>query len=160
MRLSERGAALIKSFEGCPLRAYVCPAGVLTIGWGHTNDGRGRPFAAGDVWTQAECDRAFLEDMVAYEDVVKDAVKVRLTQAEFDALVSFAYNCGPGNLRASTLLKKLNAGDYAGAALEFPRWNRGGGQVLQGLVRRRAAEARLFQDDGTPDMPQAADPPD
>ena len=169
MKLSQKGAALIKSFEGCQKAQgggafvpYVCPAGVLTIGWGHTNAGRGRKFAAGDTWSQADCDQAFVDDMATYEDVVNSAVKVPLQQYQFDALVSFAYNCGPANLRASTLLRKLNAGDYAGAALEFHKWNKGGGVVLKGLVRRRAAEALFFQDiadlnfDGAPDMPQAA----
>ena len=169
MKLSSKGADLIKAFEGCQknqgggsFRPYVCPAGVLTIGWGHTNNALGKKFAAGDVWTQADCDQALSDDMVAYENVVNNAVKVPLQQHQFDALVSFAYNCGPANPRGSTLLKKLNAGDYDGAALEFHKWCRGGGQVLKGLVRRRAAEALLFQNiadlnfDGQPDMPQAA----
>lgn len=171
MKLSAKGAALIKSFEGCQKARgdgafvpYICPAGVLTIGWGHTN-AHGRHFAVGEVWSQAECDQAFVDDMGAYEAAVLGMVRVPLHQHQFDALVSFAYNCGPANLHASTLLRKLNAGDFAGAAQEFPKWCRGNGQVLKGLVRRRAAEALFFQDiadlnfDGMPDMPQGVDPP-
>lgn len=167
MKLSKRGAELIKSFEGCHkasgggFKAYLCPANVLTIGWGHTN-GSGRAFDKNSVWTQAECDAAFDEDMAAYEGPVNRMVQVPLKQHQFDALVSFAYNCGVQALRGSTLLKKVNARNFDGAALEFHKWVRGGGKVLPGLVRRRAAESMLFQDipdrnhDGKPDMPQAA----
>ena len=176
MRLSPAGIALIKAFEGClkklpdgNFKAYVCPAGVLTIGWGHTND-HGRAFGAGTIWTLAECDAAFAEDMRHFEDAVQRLVTVPLNQRQFDALVSFAYNCGEANLAKSTLLRKVNTADFAGAAAEFPRWNRGGGRVLPGLVRRRASEALLFQGipdndyDGKPDagghpMPQAVDAP-
>jgi len=149
--LSPKGAALIKSFEGClkpdghgNFVAYYCPAGVLTIGWGHTND-NGRQFNTSSVWSQQDCDTAFLADMAQFCAVVDGLVKVSLNQNQFDALVSFAYNCGAGALGTSTLLKKLNAGDYAGAAAEFPKWNKGGGVVLPGLVRRRAAEQQLFE---------------
>ncbi len=168
LHLSSRGAALIKHFESCMQRTaagrfvpYVCPAGVLTIGWGHTND-NGRRFDASAVWTQAECDAAFDEDMAAFEKAVRAKVTASLRQHHFDALVSFAYNCGQGNLSSSTLLRKLNSNDFEGAALEFPKWNRGGGKVLAGLVRRRAAEALLFQGigdvnfDGTPDQPSGS----
>src|SRR5688572_11366779 len=166
-KLSPSGAALIKSFESCArkdgdaFKPYVCPGGKLTIGWGHTND-HGRAFDKTARWTQQECDDAFDQDMAGFEDDVTSLVKVPLKQHQFDALVSFAYNCGVGNLRSSTLLRKLNAGDYNAAALEFHRWNRSNGKVLQGLVRRRAAEALLFQGitdldfDGNPDpMPQS-----
>jgi lysozyme len=165
-KLSADGAALIKSFESCckrdgnVFRPYVCPGGVLTIGWGHTNH-NGRAFDQTARWTQAECDAAFEEDMEHFERQVAALVKVPIKQHQFDALVSFAYNAGLGNLRSSTLLRKLNNGDPEGAALEFHRWNRSKGKVLPGLVRRRAAEALLFQGiadldfDGNPDpMPQ------
>jgi len=170
LHLSKQGAALVQAFENClqpvsgitpkRFRAYRCPAGVLTIGWGHTND-HGRRFDEGTVWTQADCDFAFAEDMAHFEAAVRRLVTVALKQEQFDALVSFAYNCGEGNLEKSTLLRKVNAGDFAAAALEFPRWNRGGGRVLAGLVRRRASEALLFQGiadnnyDGKPDEPMA-----
>ena len=166
-KLSPSGAALIKAFESCQKRdgglfkAYVCPAGVLTIGWGHTNT-LGRAFDKTARWTQQDCDDVFAEDMAVFEQLVTAMVKVPLKQHQFDALVSFAYNVGGGNLRSSTLLRKLNAGDYDGAALEFHKWNRSNGKVLPGLVRRRAAEALLFQNiadldfDGHPDpMPQS-----
>lgn len=156
LALSPAGAALIKAFEACMaadgdgrFKAYRCPADVLTIGWGHTNH-TGRKFEAGAVWTQAECDEAFAQDMTAFEDIVHKLVKKPLSQHQFDALVAFAYNVGGGNLKSSTLLRKLNAGDYDGAALEFHRWNRSKGQVLRGLVRRRASEALMFQ--GIPDL--------
>lgn len=165
--LSADGAALIKSFESCAekdgtvFKPYVCPGGVLTIGWGHTND-HGRAFDKTARWTQKNCDDAFDEDMAFFEEQVTSMVKVPLKQHQFDALVSFAYNCGVGNLRGSTLRRKLNDRDYEGAALEFHRWNRSKGKVLPGLVRRRAAEALLFQGiadldfDGNPDpMPQS-----
>ena len=149
--LSARGIALIKSFESCReatgdgrFRAYLCPAHVLTIGWGHTNRA-GLAFAANTVWTQGQCDDAFVQDMSVIEAAVKRLVKIALAQNEFDALVSFAFNCGTGNLAGSALLRKLNAGDREGAALEFGKWVHAGGKVLPGLVKRRMAEALLFR---------------
>ena len=166
-KLTPTGAALIKSFEGCHksdgtlFKPYVCPGGVLTIGWGHTNH-QGRQFDKTARWTQQDCDDAFDEDMQTFASQITALVKVPLKPNQFDALVSFGYNCGLGNLKSSTLLRKLNAGDYPGAALEFHRWNRSNGKVLPGLVRRRAAESLLFQGiadldfDGNPDpMPQS-----
>jgi lysozyme len=154
MHISHRGLSLVKAFEGClkptgdgRFRPYVCPAGVLTIGWGHTN-AHGRQFDQYTKWTQEECDAALREDLAGFERAVQRLVRVPLKQNEFDALVSFAYNCGDGNLAKSTLLRKLNAGDYKGAAGEFAKWNRGGGKVLNGLTRRRAAEAAMFRGDG------------
>ena len=151
LHLSEEGAKLVQAFEGClkpvgrgRFKPYVCPAGVLTIGWGHTNH-HGRKFKAGDVWTQAQCDAEFLSDMKGFEAAVKRLVRVELNQQQFDALTSFAYNCGEGNLGKSTLLRKVNRGDFPGAAREFAKWNRGGGRVLAGLTRRRACEALVFQ---------------
>lgn len=163
MKISDKGLALIKHFEGClkPVPglsghfcAYLCPADKLTIGWGHTND-HGRQFNQGSVWTQAECDAELANDMAKFEAVVDRLVKVELKQNQYDALVSFSYNCGAGALQTSTLLKKVNASDFVGAAKEFNRWTHGGGRVLLGLVRRRAAESLLFQGpedfDGNPD---------
>lgn len=165
LHLSNEGANLIKAFESCmkaiggeKFEAYLDPIGIPTIGWGHTNH-HGRKFGLKDVWTQAECDQEFELDMADFEQAVKKLVQVALNQHQFDALVSFAYNCGSGNLEKSTLLRKLNADDYSGAALEFHKWNRAGGKVLNGLVRRRASEALLFQGisdknyDGKPDQP-------
>jgi lysozyme len=162
LKLSPKGAALVKAFESClqpgsgGFRAYSDPVHVLTIGWGHTNH-NGRQFNASAVWTQAECDAEFLADMAIFEKAVSRNVTVKLNQDQFDALVSFTFNLGEGNLKQSTLLKKVNAGDFAGAAKEFPRWNKADGKVLAGLVRRRASEALLFQSvpdsnyDGVPD---------
>jgi lysozyme len=161
-RLGDKGAALVKAFESCMravpggLQAYLDPVGVLTIGWGHTNH-NGRQFNSGSVWTQAECDTEFRNDMAIFEKAVNELVAVPINQDQFDALVSFAFNVGTGNLEKSTLLKKLNAGDAAGAAQEFRRWNKAAGKVLPGLTRRRASEALLFQSipdknyDGIPD---------
>lgn len=178
MKISATGLNLVKQFEGClkqtgdgTYKPYVCPAGVLTIGWGHTNH-HGRQFNENTRWTKAQCDTALAEDMAGFEKAVERLVKVPLSQNQFDALVSFAYNCGEGNLSKSTLLRKLNAGDYDGAADQFAAWNKGGGKVLKGLVRRRAAEAALFRSTAkkpevepppkppaVDPMPQQADPP-
>ena len=109
------------------------------------------------TWTQAECDAEFVNDMAIFVAAVNNLVNVPVNQDQFDALVSFAFNVGANNLRNSTLLKKLNAGDFAGAAQEFQRWNKAKGKVLPGLTRRRACEALLFQSipdknyDGVPD---------
>jgi lysozyme len=149
LHLGKKGTKLVHEFEGCHqkcntgFRAYNDPIGVLTIGWGHTNH-HGRKFKAGDIWTQTECDAEFASDMERFEAAVKKLVKVPLNQNQFDALVSFSYNCGEGNLKKSTLLRKVNAGDFKGAAAEFSKWNKAGGKVLRGLTRRREAEAKLF----------------
>ena len=154
MTIAAKGIALIKHFESCMkavpggFQAYLDPIQVLTIGWGHTRD-NGRQFDANSIWTQAECDAEFLNDMAIFEKAVNSLVTVPLNQDEFDALVSFTFNVGADKLKSSTLLRKLNAGDFGGAAQEFPRWNKAGGEVLSGLVKRRAAEALLFQ--GLPD---------
>jgi lysozyme len=154
-KLTQAGINLIQHFEGClqphdgNYKAYKCPANVLTIGWGHTNH-HGRQFNASAKWTRRECEAAFLEDMGTFEAAVRRLVKVPLTAHQYDALVSFAYNCGEGNLAKSTLLKCVNRGDHAAAAKEFHRWNKGGGKVLAGLTRRRASESLLYQ--GIPDL--------
>lgn len=174
LHLSSRGANLIRAFESClaPIgdgrfRAYRCPAGVLTIGWGHTN-AHGRQFDANAIWTQGECDAEFERDMEIFERAVRRLVKVPLEQHQFDALVSFAYNVGERAFAASTLLRLINAGNFDDAAHQFHRWRRAGGRIMPGLVRRRASEALLFQGipdanyDGKPDvlaMPQAVDAP-
>lgn len=137
---NDAGVSLIKSFEGCKLTSYKCPAGVWTVGYGHT----GQFVKPGLSITQSEADELLLHDLDVFEAGVENAVGVELNDNQFSALVSFAYNVGIGNFRRSTLLKKLNKGDYAGAAEQFERWNRGGGKVLRGLVRRRKAEKELF----------------
>ncbi|ATZ95309.1 lysozyme [Dickeya fangzhongdai] len=144
MQISNNGIALIKEFEGCRLSAYQDSVGVWTIGYGWTQAVDGKPVRAGMQIDQATAERLLRCGVVQYEQAVNQLAKVKLTQGQFDALVSFAYNLGIRSLSTSTLLKKLNAGDIAGAADEFPKWNKAGSQVLPGLVARRAAEREMF----------------
>ncbi|HDC4601684.1 TPA: lysozyme [Enterobacter cloacae] len=144
MQTSEKGIALIKQFEGCKLTAYQDSVGVWTIGYGWTQPVDGKPIRAGMTIKQETAERLLKTGLVSYEGDVSRLVKVVLTQGQFDALVSFTYNLGARSLSTSTLLRKLNAGDYAGAADEFLRWNKAGGKVLNGLTRRREAERALF----------------
>jgi GH24 family phage-related lysozyme (muramidase) len=169
LRLSSQGAALIASFEGVMLRLYNDPVGHCSVGIGHLVhlgpiDGRPEeaPFA-GEL-TEDFVYRLFLEsDAPRFAQVVRDAVGVPLYQSEFDALVSFVYNVGPGGLDAhdSTLARLLNAGDYTGAAGQFARWAHADGQLMPGLVRRREAEAALFRSEwaSTPPPPAPAPAP-
>lgn len=139
MRISQKGIELIKKFEGCRLEAYRCPAGVWTIGYGHT---KGVKDGMKISWEQAE---EFLrEDLKIYEQAVERCVKVPLSQNQFDALVSFCYNCGGEALRTSTLLRLLNESKYSESAEQFLRWNKAGGKVLAGLTRRREEEREMF----------------
>lgn len=145
MRLSEKGLELIKHFEGCQLRAYRCQAGVLTIGWGHTGDS----VKEGLEITQLQADEIFKHDMSVFERAVNDLVTIELDQNQFDALVSFAFNCGAGALKGSTLLRLLNKGKVIPACAQFSRWNKvrnDKGKLVPsaGLTRRRYAEAHLF----------------
>lgn len=139
MKISTEGIALIKKFEGCELEAYRCSADVPTIGYGHT-----RGVSDGDTCTQEEADQLLKDDLEEFENYVKDLVDVELSQNEFDALVAWTYNLGPTNLRESTLLKRLNDEDKGDVPFQMKRWNKASGQVLDGLVRRREAEALLF----------------
>lgn len=140
MHISEEGIRLIKHFEGCELEAYQCAAGVWTCGWGST-----KGVKQGDVWTQEKADFLLEEELEVYCGYVKDAVKVPLNQCQLDSLTSWVYNLGNGSLKSSTLLKVLNSGDYEGVPEQILRWNKANGQVLEGLTRRRRAEALLFQ---------------
>ncbi|MGU9932433.1 lysozyme [Enterobacter asburiae] len=144
MQISDKGIALIKQFEGCKLTAYQDSVGVWTIGYGWTQPVDGKPIRAGMTVKQETAERLLKTGLVSYESDVSRLVKVDLTQGQFDALVSFTYNLGARSLSTSTLLRKLNASDYAGAADEFLRWNKAGGKVLNGLARRREAERALF----------------
>lgn len=144
MQISDKGIALIKQFEGCKLTAYQDSVGVWTIGYGWTKPVDGKPIRAGMTINQETAERLLKTGLVSYENDVSRLVKVDLTQGQFDALVSFTYNLGARSLSTSTLLRKLNAGDYAGASDEFLRWNKAGGKVLNGLTRRREAERALF----------------
>lgn len=139
MKLSATGLALIKSFEGLRLDAYRCAAGVLTIGYGCTRDVKW-----GDKITEGGAEILLKEDVSVFEDCVNDFVSVDLTQNQYDALVSLAFNIGCAAFRSSTLLKLVNAGDFGAASHQFLRWNRGGGRVLAGLSKRRIAESQLF----------------
>ena len=139
MKTSDKGIDLIKKYEGCYLKAYKCPAGVWTIGYGHTNGVK-----SGMVITKDQAVTYLKNDLITYERAVNSYVKVPLTQNQFDALVSFSFNCGTAALKHSTLLKKLNSGYYDGAANEFTKWNKSNGKVLNGLVRRRQEEKELF----------------
>ncbi|MGF6435019.1 lysozyme [Kosakonia sp. 1610] len=147
MRISDKGISLIKQFEGLRLTAYQDSVGVWTIGYGWTQPVDGKPIRPGMTIKEETAERLLRTGLVGYESDVSKLVKVKLTQGQFDALVSFAYNLGTSALSTSTLLQKLNAGDYAGAADEFPRWNKAGGKVLPGLMRRREAERALFLSD-------------
>ena len=139
MNISNTGIDLIKHFEGCETEAYLCPAGVPTIGYGHI-----KGVQMGDVITETQAHEMLVEELDEYESYINDLVTVSLNQNQFDAMVSWVYNLGGGNLRASTLLKVLNSGDYAGVPAQMMRWNKAGGKVLEGLTRRRQAEADLF----------------
>lgn len=142
MQISERGIALIKSFEKCRLTAYLpTPNDRWTVGYGHT----GPDVTEGTVWTQQKADFELLLDIGRAELGVETSVTVPMTQGEFDACVSLAYNIGVAAFRDSTLVRLLNAGDHEGASLQFKRWNKQKGVVLAGLTRRRAAEAELFE---------------
>jgi lysozyme len=140
MKISQKGLNLIKSFEGLELKAYKDSVGVVTIGYGST----GPHVSMGQSITETQAEALLLSDVTRFEKGVSDLVKVTLTQYQFDALVSFSFNLGLGNLKSSTLLRKLNSLDYKGASLEFARWNKAGGRVLAGLTRRRLAEKELF----------------
>lgn len=144
MKISKVGIDLIKTFEGCSLKAYKCPAGVWTIGWGTTEPINGVKPYEGMVITQQQADDLLIKNLKSYEDAVNKYVTYPINQNQYDALVSFTYNCGCGALKTSILLKKLNAGDIQGAAEQFDLWTKANGQVLNGLVRRRAAEKKLF----------------
>lgn len=139
MKTSKNGIELIKKYEGCRLTAYKCPSNVWTIGYGHT-----KGVKKGMKITKAQAESYLKSDLITYEDTVNKYVKVSINQNQFDALVSFSFNCGMGALKTSALLKKLNKKDYSGAANEFLRWNKSNGKVLNGLTKRRKAERNLF----------------
>lgn len=139
-RISPEGLALIKQWEGCKLHAYKDAVGVWTIGYGST----GAHVRPGMTITQAEADNLLIADLARFERAVEKLVKVPLSDGQFAALVSFAFNVGEGALAKATLLKKLNAGNYGAVPAELMKWVNAGGKKLQGLVNRRAAEAGLW----------------
>ena len=125
MKTGTKGIELIKHFEGCELEAYHCAAGVPTIGYGHIKGVQ-------------------MGDTITHEGYINNMVTVELNQNQYDAMVSWVYNLGGGNLKASTLLRVLNQGEFDGVPAQIMRWNKAGGKVLEGLTRRRQAEADLF----------------
>lgn len=139
LKPSQNCLDIIREFEGLKLKAYKCPAGVWTIGYGSTGTG----ITAGLVWTLDQAKARLANDVETFAAGVAK-VAGDCTQGQFDALVSFAYNLGLGALKSSTLLRRHLANDHKGAAVEFPRWNKAGGKVLAGLTRRRIAEAALY----------------
>ena len=143
-QVSQRALDLLHHFEGFRHDAYLDAVGIWTIGYGNTRWPDGRPVRKGDHVTKEQGEQLFRTILRTFERGVLKAAKVPLTQPQFDALVSFAYNVGLGALGASTLLRKLNAGEYREAADQFLRWNKAGGKVLAGLTRRREAERVLF----------------
>lgn len=144
LQVSKRGEDLIKSFEGCKLVAYPDPGtggDPWTIGWGTT----GPDIKKGLVWTQEQADKRFTAHVAEFAEKVWKALDgAAVTQNQFDAMVSLAYNIGPTNFKNSTLLKMHKAGNYVGAASQFIRWNKAAGKVMKGLTRRREAEAKLY----------------
>jgi lysozyme len=156
MKLSPRGRALMQAYESCKLTAYPDPltgGEPFTIGWGST----GPDICKGLVWTQKQCDDRFAQKNAEFEGYVNRAVIVPLTQGQFDAMVSIVSNVGPGgpkrdgiiqlkNGMPSTLLRRLNSLDYAGAAAQFLVWVSPGSNVEAGLRRRRIAEVALFNE--------------
>ena len=163
MRLSKAGADLMHRFEGCRNKPYLCPAHIWTIGYGHVlyQDQIRWPMVASEgkparkeyslkpedarVWSKAEIEELFAADVASFErGVLRLIPGVVGRQGAFDALVSFAFNAGLGNLQRSTIRMKANRGDWEGAAEAFMAWTKGGGKELPGLVRRRKAEIELF----------------
>jgi lysozyme len=153
-RVSQQAIELKKEFEGFErvisgrrVHAYLCPAGVWTIGFGNTG---ADPFNGGvigpnTIWTFEQAETAFKRHLEQDERHVLRLTTIATNQNQFDALVCLCYNIGPANLARSTLLRMHNAGNFAGAADQFIRWNKAGGRVLRGLTRRREAEARMYQ---------------
>lgn len=140
MKASEKALKIIKEFEGCRLTAYKCPANILTIGYGHT----GEDVVPGLSINQEYADLLLVKDVDVFEKGVTEILKVPVTQNQFDALVSFAFNLGLGALRKSTLMLLINKNRKDEAALEFVKWNKAAGKELPGLTKRRKAEQDLF----------------
>jgi lysozyme len=156
MKTNQKGIELLKEFEGFRANSYLCPANVWTIGYGHTSAAGEPKVYSGQKITKKQAEEILKQDLEKFEFVVESSVQVPLTENQFSALVSFVYNIGSSAFKSSTLLRKLNAKDYLGAADEFKRWNKGGGRVLQGLVRRREAERELFLENIA--LPKSASP--
>jgi lysozyme len=145
MKVNKLGINMMHHFEGCRLQAYQCSAKVWTIGWGNTYYQDKKPVKQGDKVTQDQADELFEMIMNEFAIEVRNALTKEVNENQFSALVCFAYNVGIGNLKKSTLLRKVNVNpNDETIALEFAKWNKAGGKVLNGLVRRRKAEADLY----------------
>lgn len=153
MKTSRTGIDLIKRFEGLELTAYKCSAGVWTVGYGHTSAAGMPKVEKGMRITVKEAEDILVRDLIKYEQAVTTAINKLLTQNQFDAMVSLCFNIGPEAFAKSTLIRRFNEGDIAGAADAFLMWNKGGGKVLQGLVNRRKEEQALFLRAGVPVAP-------
>ena len=140
MKYSSSGMQLTEKFEGCSLKAYQDITGVWSIGYGHTSG-----VVAGQTCTQEQAEQWLAEDMAWAEKCVNNEVHVPLTQGEFDAVCDFIFNLGVGSFEHSTLLRLINAGDYESASQEFDKWDKAGGKVVAGLLRRRQAETDEFK---------------
>jgi lysozyme len=146
MEVNKAGRDLIKKFEGCKLRAYKCPAGLWTISWGLTFYPDGTKVKEGDVITQQQAENYFNAIVDDFAKKVDALIKSNVSENNFSALVSFTFNVGIGNFQRSTLLRKVNANPKdATIPAEFRKWVRANGEVLKGLVRRRDAEAKLYE---------------
>lgn len=144
-KINAKGVELIKSFEGLKLVAYLCPANVPTIGFGTIRYPNGNKVKIGDTCTLAEAESYLRNDLIQFESSVDALCVDSLNANQFSALVSFCYNLGAGNLKSSTLLKKVNRNpNDKTIAQEFKKWNKGGGVVLNGLIKRRDAESNLY----------------
>ena len=143
--INAAGLDIIKRYEGWSSSVYLCPAARYTIGWGSCWDGKGRPITAKHPDITEVTGTAYLRREISHvEKAIGRLIKAELTENMFSSLCSWAYNVGTGNLQRSTLRMKLNRGNYEAAADEFPKWRRGGGRILKGLVLRRASERELF----------------
>ena len=148
MNIGDRGLDLIRAFEGFRADPYLDAVGVPTIGYGSTYYPDGQRVRLTDPpISEPEARRLMQATLAEFEDGIADALQVEVTQSQFDALICWAFNIGVSAAQNSTLMKKLNSGDYFGAADQFLRWNKAGGVVLRGLSRRRAAERALFLED-------------
>lgn len=144
MQVNQRGLELIKEFEGFRSKAYKCSAGVWTVGYGHTSAAGAPVVGPMTKVTLAQGEDILRRDLATFEEAVGSAVRVELTPNQFSALVSFCFNVGAGAFRGSSVLKAVNAKQFADVPRRLALWNKAGGKVLPGLVRRRAAEAALF----------------
>ena len=154
MKTSEVGIQLVKRYEGCKLKPYLCPAKKWTVGYGHVL-GNGVTLAEADnrTFTQGEADVLLRTDLARFERGVQRLCTVHLTQSQFDALVSFAFNLGLGTLQRSTLRQKILRQDGEGASKEILKYDKVGGKAIKGLTRRRQAEYRLFTSTASSDTP-------